>query len=450
MTKLAQASADAEEAREGVIRWANSVGWEAHAGTLTKKQRRSRVVITCGVPGCKHKVGNKANPDCRLVQDYEVDVPRFDLPFNPASSQQLGELLYSLLRYPVPSVTKSGPNRDGKLSTDVGALEWLRDQRGKRELDTLLNYRKITRSAEFLRMFLEVGAEHLDGSFRIHPQFKRGTATGRLSCANPNLQQVPGAEKDPYRAREIFTALPGHLLVVADYAALEYVIAAHIHVKMFGDRKLADNLHTIHEQVAVMVFGRFYQYMRGVRPEDVKGHEDKRVRAKRSAAKTVGYGLSYGMSADGLGAKLVDDHGKPVGKAMAAKIREAYLDFLPAIRAYQEWVERTVLSGEPIPTVGGRWRMFDASNEGVRAALNYPPQGSGADIVDSAIRRLHRALPAGCILLNQVHDELVYMVPERLADRAAELVRREMCSAWKLEVPLDVTVKVCENWAEAK
>jgi DNA polymerase-1 len=317
---------------------------------------------------------------------------------------------------------------------------------------TVLRHRDVARSLEFLLGFQDLLVAHEDGTSRLHPDLKRGTITGRLACRDPNLQQVPSYEGDLYKTREIFVPPPGHKLIVADYSALEYFIAAHIHIKLFGDRKLADNLATIHEQVAAFVF-RDRPYMKGVRPEDIKNHPDGRVRKTRKDSKAIGYGTSYGAGPSNLGSKITDNRGIAIGPKAGEKLQNEYFEFLPAVKRFQDWVTERVLAGKPVPTLGGRMLHYPANNRGVRQGLNAPLQGSGADIMDSAMIRFTRRvreLGLGAKLILNVHDELVATAPESQAEETREVMQWAMCGAWDLEIPLEAEAKIGDSWAEAK
>ena len=256
---------------------------------------------------------------------------------------------------------------------------------------------------------------------RLHTRFNQAVAaTGRLSSANPNLQNIPIRTELGQRIRKAFIAGPGHLLVVADYSQIELRILAHIAEETALIEGFARG-EDIHRATAATIFG--------IAPELVTGEQ-------RRAAKTINFGILYGMSA-------------------------FYLDRYPGVRRY---VEETATSAEKegkVETLYGRVRWLpdiQSKNRSLREnarrmAINARIQGTAADLLKKAMiaveTRLRREHPAARLLLT-VHDELVFEVPEGEAEAVAEVVKEEMEGVASLAVPLVVDVGWGKSWYEAK
>lgn len=360
------------------------------------------------------------------------------------------------LDMPVSPVTKTGAAQEGKFPTDAGAIEWFQATQGV-NLQSLEMVRKTKKTIERLTQILEY-AMSTDGemTYRLHANLKRGTTSGRLSCAAPNLQNIPkDKRKDKYNVRAVFVASPGYRLVVADYSQLEMRVAAHILEVLFNDTKLKTDLLAAdaHSANALRVFGPLRPYLKGLTPSDVKNHPDPRVRQCRDDIKAVTYGFFYGKSAIGLGASLRDDDGNPIGEFEAQKVIDGFLDLYPALAAYVSFVWESVKAGA-MYTIGGRAAKITRVNRAEhRRALNRPMQGGGEDIMDRALLSIAKELQKASIeahFVLAVHDELVFEVREDQAEAAAAIIEREMKAAWELLCPLDISVGIADNWAEAK
>lgn len=347
--------------------------------------------------------------------------------FNINSPKQLADVLFVRLGLPAAKKTKSG------FSTDAETLEALRAH--SPIIDDILEYRQVTKLRGTYAAAMPQVADEND---RIHTDFKQAlTATGRLSSADPNLQNIPIKTKLGRQMRKYFIADEGNVLVDADYSQIELRLLAHIS----DDYNMCEAFKTgedIHRKTASAVFG--------IPEEDVTAEMRKR-------AKAVNFGIVYGIS----GFSLSKDIGTT--PAEATKYIKNYLMNYPGIDRYLEDVVKNATSDGFTVTPMGRRRYIPeltASNGTVRAfgkrvAMNAPIQGAAADIMKIAMIKVHKALreklPEAKIVM-QVHDELVIEVKKEYAERCSTIVKEAMESAYELSVPLTADVTVGENWLE--
>lgn len=347
--------------------------------------------------------------------------------FNINSPKQLGEVLFERLKLPHAKKTKSG------YSTNADILEKLApDYKIVRDV---LEYRKLSKLySTYVVGLLKVADE--DG--KIHTSFKQtGTATGRLSSAEPNLQNIPIRTEEGRELRKYFIAAPGRVLVDADYSQIELRLLAHIS----GDSALTAAFHSgadIHTSTAAAVFG--------ISPEEVTKEQRKR-------AKAVNFGIIYGIS----DFSLAGDLGIPVKQARAYIAN--YLASYPQVDAYLKDIVAEGRQNGYVCTLFGRRRYIPelsghnavARKFGERVAMNSPIQGSAADIVKLAMLNVYRRIKKEGLdakLILQVHDELIVEAAEHDADRAAVILREEMEGAVTLSVPLTVDLTTGRRWFE--
>ena len=382
---------------------------------------------------------NGIHIDSNYLKDYAVELKNqlssiekeiFSLAgheFNIASPKQLGTVLFEEKKLPVGKKTKTG------YSTDTSVLEELS------ELDPLpakiLEYRA---KAKLLSTYVETLPEQADSDGRIHTNFMQtGTATGRLSSKDPNLQNIPVRSEEGRRIRTAFTAEKGTVLISADYAQIELVVLAHLS----GDKNLCDAFNNnvdVHKSTASLIYG---VDMKDVTPE------------MRRSAKTLNFGLMYGMGAFSLAKDL------GIGRGQAKDFIENYFAVYSGVKKF---FDENVCHAEEtgfIKTIFDRRRKILAINsknkmekEGaIRVAKNSPIQGSAADIVKKAMIDVAQALKATqskARLLLQVHDELIFECPddENAISDAIALIRDKMEHAVKLSVPLRVSIEHGKNW----
>lgn len=349
---------------------------------------------------------------------------------NLASPKQLQEVLFDQLGMPKTRATKTG------YTTDATALADLQATNPHPFLGLLLEHRDVTKLKQIVEtLILAIGP---DG--RIHTTYgQTGTSTGRLSSANPNLQNIPIRTADGRRIREAFEVGEGFdALFTADYSQIEMRIMAHFS----EDEGLIEAFisgEDLHKFVGARVFG--------VEPGEVTGE-------MRSQVKAMSYGLAYGLSAFGLARQLGIDN------SAAKKLMADYFQRFGGVRDYLRSVVEQARAQGYTETLFGRRRPFPdlASPNRVlrdnaeRAALNAPMQGTAADIMKIAMIGIEQDLVALGLksqLLLQVHDELVLEVIESEREQVEKIVTDRMSHAAKLRVPLDVQIGVGANWNEA-
>ena len=352
-----------------------------------------------------------------------------DGSFNINSPKQLGEVLFGKLGLPHGKKTKTG------WSTNADVLEKLRGESAI--VDAVLEYRQLTK----LRSTYADGLlKAIDPDGRVRTRFQMTvTATGRLSSAEPNLQNIPTRTDLGSEIRKMFVPEPGNVLVDADYSQIELRLLAHIS----GDEGMRAAFRAggdFHAETAAKVFG--------VAREDVT-HEMRR------RAKAVNFGIVYGISPF----SLAQDIG--VTQKEAKAYMDAYFATFPGVRAYMDavveqakrdgWVETLYHRRRDLPEL--KSSNFNMRAFGERVALNMPIQGTAADIMKLAMiavwKRLRAELPAARLVL-QVHDELIVECPEGDAARAAALLAEEMEHVAQLSVPLTADAHWGKNWLEAK
>lgn len=350
--------------------------------------------------------------------------------FQVRSPKQLEVVLYDKLGLASSKKTKL----TGQRSTAVSALEPLRDEHPI--IPLILEYRELDK----LRGTYLEPLPHLVNprTGRLHTTFNQTTAaTGRLSSLNPNLQNIPIRSETGREIRKGFIADRGHCLISADYSQIELRLLAHIADDPLMQQAFNEGAD-IHRRTAAQVLGL---------------NEATITANQRRAAKTVNFGVLYGMSAH----RLSNDLGIPYEDA--AGFIKTYFDTYPGIRAY---IDRTLSFGREhgyVETMYRRRRYVPelvATNRNVREAgerlaYNMPIQGTAADIIKYAMINLDKELDAyGARLLLQVHDELLLEVPEDRADEVTALTKQIMEGAAKLKVPLAVEVGKGPNWYDTK
>jgi DNA polymerase-1 len=364
--------------------------------------------------------------DAKARDIYE----RCGLEFNINSPKQLGDVLFNKLALPMP--VKYGKGK--KISTAVDVLEGLAADHEVPRL--VLEYRQLTKLKSTYVDALPALIRSQSG--RLHTTFgQTGTATGRLSSTNPNLQNIPIRTELGREIRAAFIAEPGHVLMAADYSQIELRLLAHLSkdkllVEAF---RRGDDIHTL---TASQVFG--------VPPLMVTPDH-------RRQAKVVNFGIVYGLSAFGLSQNL------GIEPSEARKFIDAYFQKYAGVRAFIDATLEQTRRDQRVKTLFGRIRPIpdinskNATQRGFaeRTAVNTPLQGTAADLIKLAMIRIDeeirkRGLKSRMTL--QVHDELVFEVPENELDAMKPLVREHMEKAYSLEVPLLVEIGVGPNWRD--
>ena len=351
------------------------------------------------------------------LQTFEEEIFRVaGEPFNINSPRQLGEILFEKLQLPRGRKTKTG------WSTDVQVLESLSLTH---ELPALvLQYRNLAKlKSTYVDRLASLRNPHTG---RVHTSFNQcGTATGRLSSSNPNLQNIPIRTEEGRRIRSTFIAAEGCTLLAADYSQIDLRVLAHYS----EDRELTAAFHAgqdIHRRTAAEIFF--------VSPELVTAE-------MRRVAKTINFGIIYGMSSFGLSSQL------HVGRKEAQTFIDRYLAHFSGIKEFMESVVGQARRDGFVTTLLGRRRYLADINStnrvrremAERTAINTPIQGTAADIIKLAMLRVHRELRAQGLqsrMLLQIHDELVLEVPQAELETVSGIVRTHMEAAMELRVPL--------------
>ncbi len=350
--------------------------------------------------------------------------------FNINSPKQLGDILFDVLKLPHGKKTKTG------YSTNAEILEKLRPYHPI--VDAVLDYRQLTKlKSTYADGLLKVADAH----GRVHTTFRQtGTATGRLSSTEPNLQNIPVRTELGRELRRYF--LPenrDYVIVDADYSQIELRLLAAVS----GDENLCEAFREgadIHTSTAAAVFGV---------PRDCVTPE------MRKRAKAVNFGIMYGIGAF----SLADDIG--VSRQEAQAFIDRYLGQFPRVDAYLKQTIASAYENGYVTTLFGRRRYISelaGKNKmqqkfGERVAMNSPIQGTAADLIKLAMIRVHRRLREEGLdarLILQVHDELLIESNRTCADRAQEILRTEMESAARLSVPLTVEIHAGDTWFAAK
>ncbi len=352
--------------------------------------------------------------------------------FNLNSPQQLGVILFEKLKLPAGRRTK----KTKSWSTDADTLDELARQ-GHELPQKLLRFREL---GKLKSTYVDALPQMVGADGRLHTRIQQAVAaTGRLSSVNPNLQNIPVRTEQGQKIRKAFRAGPGRLLLVADYSQIELRVLAHIarEPAMIAAFRAGED---IHRTTAASVLG--------VAPELVNADQ-------RRAAKTINFGLIYGMSAFGLSQAL------GISNKEAEQFMAAYFARFGGV---QDYMQQTLAAAERegrVETLYGRVRHlpeltspnFAVRDNGRRIAINARIQGTAADLLKLAMiavdRRLAAEHPAARLLLT-VHDELVLEVPAGEVEAVAALVREEMEGVARLDVPLVAEAGWGETWYDAK
>jgi DNA polymerase-1 len=370
----------------------------------------------------------------RLGELEEQAYHHVGYPFNLNSSVQLSEALFARLELPTDGVPRG---KAGRYSTAASVLEHL--QGAHPIIDVILEHRQLSKLRSTYLDALPLMVSPRSG--RLHTSWNQtGTVTGRISSSEPNLQNIPIRTEIGRRVRQAFVAPPEHLLLGADYSQVELRILAHIS----GDENLLDAFRRnedIHASTAARILG---MPLEQVTPD------------MRRLAKTINFGLIYGMSDWGLAART------ELTREESSEFIAKYFAQYPRVQEYLAQVKGQAAQEGYVETLLGRKRYFPELRAGSRAhgnvkaaaqrmAINHPIQGAAADIIKIAMIQLHDELQSQGLhskMILQVHDELVLEVPEPELDRVSKLVRSVMEGAYQLDAPLRVDIKTGQHWGE--
>ena len=355
--------------------------------------------------------------------------------FNLGSPKQLGDILFGKMGLPGAKKTATGA-----WATGAQILEELADQ-GYELPKQILNWRQLSKLKSTYTDALPNFVNKETG--RVHTSFSlAATTTGRLASSEPNIQNIPVRTEEGRKIRAAFIATPGHKLISADYSQIELRVLAHMaHIPQLT-KAFADGID-IHAMTASEMFGVPVEGM------------DPMVRRR---AKAINFGIIYGISAFGLANQL------GIGREEAGAYIKKYFERFPGIKDYMEATKKFAREHGYVATVFGRhchYPQIASSNPSERAfneraAINAPIQGTAADIIRRAMIRMEDALDAAKLkaaMLLQVHDELIFEVPDDEIEATIKVVTRVMVDAphpaVQLTVPLQVDARAASNWDEA-
>jgi DNA polymerase-1 len=348
--------------------------------------------------------------------------------FNINSPHQLGKVLFGELKLPQSRRTKTG------YSTEASVMEALRGVHPVVEL--IMEYRQISKLKSTYIDALPALINHKTG--KLHTSFNQtGTTTGRLSSSDPNLQNIPIRGEIGNKIRRTIITPPGAYLLSADYSQIDLRVLAHLSQ---DPGLIAAFVHNedIHAMTASKIFGI---------PTDEVTPEMRRN------AKTVNFGVVYGMSDYGL------EQATTLSREEASQFIALYFETYPKVKEYLDETKQQARKLGYVQTVLGRRRVLpeiNSSNRVVREAaermaINAPVQGSSADIIKIAMINLHREMEKRNLkskMLLQIHDELLFEVPEDEVEKMKSLVAELMSGAVELSVPVKIDIKLGRNWGE--
>ncbi len=348
--------------------------------------------------------------------------------FNINSPKQLGEILFEHLQIPGGKKTKTG------YSTAADVLEKLAPEYPI--INDILEYRGLTKLKS---TYADGLAVYISENGRIHTTLNQTiTATGRISSTEPNLQNIPIRMELGRLIRKVFVSKPGYVLMDADYSQIELRVLAH----MSGDEELIQAYHTdqdIHRITASKVFGIPFEEVTAL---------------QRRNAKSVNFGIVYGISSFGLSQDL------SISRKEAAEYIEQYFATYPKVKEYLDNLVESAKKDGYITTMYGRRRPipelsstnFMQRSFGERVAMNSPIQGTAADIIKIAMIKVWKALKEAGLeskLILQVHDELLIEAKENEVDQVRRILAENMQNAASLKVNLEVDLNTGKNWYEA-
>jgi len=365
--------------------------------------------------GCKIDIKALQNLVAKLKNEIEnVAKQVYEVcgqEFNLNSPKQLGDMMYRKLGIETTQKTKDG------VSTSEAILQKIKNSHPIVPL--VLRHRKLQK----MRSYIDGLESHADGHGFIHSTFQCNTNTGRLSSSNPNIQNIPTRSEEATAVRVLFVSrFDDGKILCADYSQIELRILAHLS----GDPTMVDafnNGRDIHDETA------------------------KALGLNRRTAKAVNFGITYGQSAFGLSQIL----GIHVGEA--TRFIESYFAKFAAVKTYLDSVrDQAITHGFSTDLFGNKRILPDLNSKnhhlvghGLRAAINMPMQGSAAEVMKRAMLEIDKQITSRnlkSVLINQIHDELVFDCPPDETEQMATLVKTTMESIIKLNVPLDVNVEI--------
>jgi DNA polymerase-1 len=372
-----------------------------------------------------------------LSQDFTKRIERLEEKiygmaghsFNIGSPKQLGEVLFDKMQ-----LAGGRKGKTGSYGTGADVLEDLAEN-GQEIASFILDWRQLSKLKS---TYTDALAEEINPKTgRVHTSYAMAaTTTGRLSSNDPNLQNIPIRTEEGRKIRCAFVAEPGNKLISADYSQIELRLLAHI-----ADIGVLKQAFREGEDIHAITASQMFN----VPVNEVNGD-------LRRKAKTINFGIIYGISAHGLAVRL------GIGRTEAASYIDSYFRQYPGIRDYMESTKAYARQHGYVSTLFGRRCHLPGINDknpsmrnfSERAAINAPLQGTAADIIKYAMIHVEKSLQnTGAKMLLQVHDELVIEAPENTVPAAQERIKTIMESAAQLSVPLTVSTSAGANWNEA-
>ncbi|BEV05931.1 DNA polymerase [Chryseobacterium gambrini] len=419
----------------------------------TLEHQLINVLVKIEINGVKIDIEKLNDVEHRLLNRLQTTTEKImeiaGKEINLNSNEQLSTLLFETLELQ-PKVTSKG--KSGMITVNKLHLTKLKEDH--EIIPFILNYRKINTLLSFCNQLKEVHPK----TGRLHCNLNQiGTATGRFSCSNPNLQNIPNVklkDKDnetdelkiiASKFREVFIAKKGYVLIGADYSQIEL----RVMTEMSQDSFLLDAYNNgidIHKLTAFKVFNC--------------SKISEVTEEQRKIAKTINFGLIYGMSAVGLAESLTAITKKHHSKEDAEKMMSDYFTQFKGVKSCLEGLVDYADHHGYSRTLFGRIRPIPelASNDlkirekGKRLAMNSPVQGSAADIIKMAMVNCDKAITEKGLqskIILQIHDELLFEVPENEVEIMEKLIKYEMENVVKLSIPLTIELGKGANWAEA-
>lgn len=380
------------------------------------------------------------------VSEFDEDLGR---DFNPASPKQVADYLYKVRDFPTLKTARRGKQQGGATSVEVlRQLKKRVDEEDARWIDDLLECRAVTKT---IGTYVRGLVQRANDDGRVRSDFKlHGTATGRLSSSNPNLQNISLESKNGIDVRNGFIAAPGYVLIEADYSQLELRIAAHLS----GDEEFTrvyQEGRDLHQEVAFALFHK---------------PKEQVTKYERYMAKCCSFGVMYGRGAWSLAMGPEMDYVEEIGgdRWSVAEVEDFFRKFFDNFPTFREWTEQQslrALQEQMVETPLGRRRRFpfiSRNDNGAtgRQGVNTPIQSLASDFTVTAIVRIHRRLkeeyPGKARIVSTVHDSILIEAKEEVAHEVAQLAHEEMEQNVPIasEVPFKADVEIGERWGSLK
>lgn len=446
--------------------WDHFTSWEVpFTQVLWNMERRGFTI-------CTGHLRTQKGPMEKAMLDIEGEIAQMaGWVVNINSTKQLRTLFFDQLKYEIVKMTDGGKTGNKAPSTDEEVLQTFIDKKGCPFSKLIMEHRKISK---IYGTYIEGLLSWVDKEMRIHTTLKQGgTVTGRLSSADPNLQNIPRPKGDRFRIREAFTAAPGKRLVVADYDQLEMKLMAHFS----GDPRMVEAIASgkdLHCVTVALMFGENYDEVIAAKKSKSPTPEQEILLMKRQSAKAVGFGLIYGIGPQKLAGQLSDELKRLVTKEEASNDIKRYFSAFPGVDTFIRGTHQACHRTEFVQTILGRKRRLPQINarggqaadedakgivaEARRQSVNSIIQGTASDVAKAAMLQAEHddvLKSIGAQLLMQIHDELIFEVddhPEAIAatKKRVKEIMEDPFTNFKLNVPLTTEAHDGYTWTEAK